>query len=89
LRSASSPLSKGAFEGVLQYLRRIVRHSCRGQDGLEIQLALPRRLAFEDPQVLGPADQVLDAAHAERRQDLAHFPGHELEIVDDHFRAGR
>ena len=60
------------------------RHRRLVEDPREIESArLPVVDAAPHVEEIGPADQVLELAHAELRHQLAHFLGHEEEIVDD------
>ena len=56
------------------------------QHGRQIQTLLLVGVAFDALEQIGAADQVRQALHAQRREQLAHFPRHEGEVVDQQFR---
>ena len=65
-------------------LRRIGGQAARGEDGREVELALPGRLAAHHLEMLGAADDLGERAHTEGGEDLTHLLGHETEVVDHH-----
>ncbi len=82
-------LIEGRIRGRDAELRCIRSHAARGQDGGEVELALPRGSAAVHLQILGAADELRERVHPEGGEDLAHLEGDEAEVVDHHLRQAR
>src|SRR5439155_24619489 len=54
-------------------LRRIGGEPAGGQDGREVELALPRGTCASHLKILGAADELGERAHPEGGEDLAHL----------------
>ncbi len=65
-------------------LRHVGRQAGVGQDRPQIELALPGGTSRQHFQMPGAADEVLQAPHAERRENLADLARDEQEVVHDH-----
>ena len=62
----------------------VIRYAAVTEQRTEIQVPLFIRVAFQQFQQIGAADQIGQLAAAELRQQFAHFTGNETEIVHHH-----
>ena len=60
-----------------------------GEDRVEIEIVEMLGAAADLAEQFGAADHLVEAAHAEPGEDVAHFLGDEGHQVDDLFRASR
>src|SRR5665213_153112 len=72
--------------GLDAHVRAIGHQPAIRQQRPQIELALLGGLTRQNLQVLGTADQIDHAPHAQTRHDFAAFFGHEAEIVHHHLR---
>jgi hypothetical protein len=76
-------LVEASLRGSTQYCG--LRHQPRSWPaGRQIELALLRRLAGQNFQQFGVADEFGEAAHAQLRHDARHSSRHEAEVVHHH-----